>query len=60
MKNMICNNCGNLIETIPLHCGHSMTLNENTNRWECFMGPDCGFINLDEMLCSKCAQKCNM
>jgi hypothetical protein len=58
---MTCNKCGNTIDTIPVHCGHSMILNEETNQWECFMGPECGFINLEEMLCAKCAGKeCDM
>jgi hypothetical protein len=60
MQMMKCYICGNKIETIPLNCAHSIILNEKSNRWECFMGPDCGFINIDEILCSKCAKKgCN-
>jgi hypothetical protein len=57
---MTCYNCGNKIETIPTHCGQNMNYNENTNRWECYMGAGCGFINIDEMLCAKCAAKCNL
>jgi hypothetical protein len=57
---MKCYKCGSRIETIPVHCGHSMILNEETNQWECFMGSECGFIKIDEMLCSKCADaECN-
>ena len=59
IKKMIkCYKCGKVIETIPTHCGHDMIFNEDTNRWECYMGPDCGFINIDEIICDTCAHEC--
>jgi hypothetical protein len=54
MVDMICVKCVNKIETIPLHCGEDMIFNEKTNQWECWMGPECGYLKLDELVCSKC------
>ncbi|MHA1914806.1 MAG: SCP2 sterol-binding domain-containing protein [Promethearchaeota archaeon] len=48
-----CSNCGKTIETIPLQCGQSMTLNGETNKWECDMG-NCGVIAFDKFLCENC------
>ena len=56
---MTCCKCGNNIETIPVHCGQDMIYNEETNKWECWMGPGCGYVNLDELFCAKCAIECN-
>ncbi|MFX1337060.1 MAG: hypothetical protein ACFFDK_00470 [Promethearchaeota archaeon] len=55
MVNMRCCICGNKIETIPVHCGEDMIYNEQTNQWECYMGPECGYIKLDKLFCSRCA-----
>ena len=52
---MKCHKCGNIIETIPDHCGQDMIFNEETSQWECFMGQKCGYIKIDELICSKCA-----
>jgi len=32
-----CSKCGINIENIPLQCGLSMTINNETNKWECDM-----------------------
>ena len=48
-----CTNCGRIIETLPLQCGQSMTLNSETNKWECDMG-NCGVITFDKFLCENC------
>ena len=55
MVGMICYKCGNKIETIPMHCGDDMIFNEESNQWECWMGPKCGYLRLDELFCSRCA-----
>lgn len=56
---MTCNNCGTEIESIPMHCGENMNYNKEEERWECYMGPDCGYVDLDDILCAKCAEtKC--
>jgi hypothetical protein len=49
-----CKRCGNKIETIPMQCGYSISLNQETNEWECYMGPEYGFMKLNEMICTKC------
>ena len=59
MGNMTCCKCGNKIETIPIHCGQDTIFNDETNKWECWMGPECGYVNLDELFCAKCATECN-
>ncbi|MHA2473595.1 MAG: SCP2 sterol-binding domain-containing protein [Promethearchaeota archaeon] len=48
-----CSNCGKTIETVPLQCGQSITLNGETNQWECDMG-NCGIITFDKFLCENC------
>jgi primosomal protein N' len=55
-KKLKCNNCGNIIETIPVHCGQDMTVNEETGQLECWMGPKCGYVKLDELFCVKCEE----
>ena len=55
MVKMKCVKCGNEIETIPMHCGEDMIFNETSNQWECWMGPECGYMRLDQLVCSKCA-----
>lgn len=47
------------METIPVHCGQDMIFNDETNKWECWMGSGCGYISLDELICAKCATECN-
>ena len=41
-----CKNCATPIKLPiipePVHCGKPMTLNEETQQWECWMGPNCG------------------
>ena len=53
-KNLKCKRCGKRIETIPIQCGYSINLNEDSGEWECYMGPEYGMMKLNEMLCSKC------
>ncbi|MHA1473578.1 MAG: SCP2 sterol-binding domain-containing protein [Promethearchaeota archaeon] len=48
-----CSKCGINIENIPLQCGLSMTINNETNKWECDMGK-CGVISFDKFLCENC------
>jgi len=51
--NLTCANCGKIIETIPLTCGLSISLNSSANKWECDLG-ECGVRGIKEMLCSNC------
>lgn len=48
-----CCSCGKLIETLPMQCGYSITVNNETNQWECYM-ENCGTILIDEFLCESC------
>jgi putative sterol carrier protein len=50
---LVCSNCGKKIETVPLQCGHSITINSDTNKWECDMGR-CGVVSFDNFLCENC------
>ena len=50
---LVCNNCGRIIETLPLQCGQSITINSEINKWECDMGR-CGVISFDKFLCENC------
>ena len=50
---LICSSCGKVVETLPLQCGHSITMNNKTNQIECNMG-DCGIITFDKFLCENC------
>jgi hypothetical protein len=49
-----CKRCGNKIETIPVQCGYSITFNEDSGEWECYIGPEYGMMRLNEMICPKC------
>lgn len=55
---MKCNSCGKELETLPITCGYSLTYNEETGLWECYM-EDCGFIAIKEILCNDCCKKDN-
>lgn len=48
-----CSSCGRIVETLPIQCGYSITLNRETNQWECNMG-NCGIISFDKFLCENC------
>ncbi|MFO7797565.1 MAG: hypothetical protein ACQERB_11450 [Promethearchaeati archaeon] len=48
-----CANCGKIIETIPLTCGLSISLNSSANKWECDFG-ECGVRDIKELLCTNC------
>ena len=48
-----CSSCGRIVETLPLQCGYSITMNSETNQMECNMG-DCGIITFDKFLCENC------
>lgn len=50
---LVCSNCGKKIETVPIQCGHSITINSDTNKWECDMGR-CGVVSFDNFLCENC------
>lgn len=54
IHNLRCKICGNKIETISIQCGYSINLNEDSGEWECYMGPEHGMMNLNEIICSKC------
>jgi len=56
MENINCSNCGKQLESAPMHCGKPMTLNKETNQFECWMGPECGKTPIDEVLCSNCSK----
>jgi hypothetical protein len=51
-----CSKCGKKVETIPQHCGHDMIYNDKEERWECYMGANCGYIGLDEFVCDECCE----
>jgi hypothetical protein len=53
-----CANCGKIIENIPKHCGEDMVYNEKSGQMECYMGAECGYMSLDELLCQGCKEKC--
>lgn len=53
---LVCSNCGRKIETVPLQCGQSITVNNETNKWECDMGR-CGVVSFDKFLCENCCIK---
>ncbi len=48
-----CSGCGKIVETLPLKCGHSISMNMETNQMECDMG-NCGIITFDQFLCENC------
>lgn len=54
-----CSRCGRLIETLPIQCGYSITVNNESNQWECNM-EDCGMISFDEFLCNSCCTNKNI
>lgn len=54
---LVCCKCGIKVETIPLHCGQDMNINEKSGQMECYMGPNCGYISLDEYICENCCEK---
>ncbi|MBD3343212.1 MAG: hypothetical protein GF353_29215 [Candidatus Lokiarchaeota archaeon] len=58
MSKLKCANCGNPIDTLPSHCGQDMIYNEKTNQMECYMGSECGYMELDKLLCESCKSKC--
>ena len=51
-----CSECGKGIDSMPQHCGKPMTLNKKANQLECWMGPDCGKISLNDVKCSQCSK----
>ena len=50
---LVCSSCGRVVETLPIQCGYSITMNSETNQMECNMG-DCGIIAFDKFLCENC------
>ncbi|MFX0106392.1 MAG: SCP2 sterol-binding domain-containing protein [Candidatus Hodarchaeota archaeon] len=48
-----CSRCGRIVETLPTQCGYNITMNNETNQWECNMG-NCGIITFDKFLCENC------
>ncbi|MFW9828198.1 MAG: SCP2 sterol-binding domain-containing protein [Candidatus Thorarchaeota archaeon] len=48
-----CSRCGKKIETLPLNCGYSITMNYETGQMECDMG-NFGIISFDKLLCERC------
>jgi len=54
--NLTCTNCGKIIETIPLSCGLSISLNSSANKWECDLG-ECDVRGIKEILCTNCCSK---
>jgi hypothetical protein len=55
---LTCSECGNKLESIPQHCGQDMIYNEEKEQFECYMGPNCGYMSLDEVLCGSCREEC--
>lgn len=54
-----CSSCDRLIETLPIQCGYNITVNNETNQWECYM-ENCGTISFDEFLCENCCTNKNI
>ncbi|MFX0038120.1 MAG: SCP2 sterol-binding domain-containing protein [Promethearchaeota archaeon] len=50
---LICSICGKNSETLPLQCGYSITIDNETNQWQCYM-ENCGIISLSEFVCENC------
>ena len=50
---LTCSSCGRILESLPLQCGHSISVNSETNQWECSMG-NCGTMTLENFLCENC------
>ncbi|MFX1525905.1 MAG: SCP2 sterol-binding domain-containing protein [Promethearchaeota archaeon] len=50
---LVCSNCGRRVETVPMQCAQSITLNDENNKWECEMGR-CGVVTFDKFLCENC------
>ena len=56
MKLYRCSGCGKVIETLPKCCSEDMIFNEEENQFECYMGPDCGYLPLDDLKCEECCK----
>lgn len=54
-----CTGCGKVIDTIPKCCSEDMVYNQEKNRFECYMGPNCGYLPLDELKCEECCKSNN-
>jgi len=48
-----CSSCGRLIETLPIQCGYSIVVNNETSQWGCYT-ENCGIQTFDEFLCESC------
>ena len=57
--NLTCTGCGEEIETLPLKCAHSISIDKETNQMECYM-ENCGTISIDEFMCESCCTKRNI
>ncbi|TXT60835.1 MAG: SCP-2 sterol transfer family protein [Promethearchaeota archaeon] len=56
MAKLVCSKCGKELDTVPQHCGRDMIYNEETHSYECYMGSECGYIDLDEFKCEDCCK----
>ncbi|MFX1379160.1 MAG: SCP2 sterol-binding domain-containing protein [Promethearchaeota archaeon] len=56
---LICSKCGRKSETLPLQCGYSISMNNDTNQWECYM-ENCGVISLSKYICENCCLNKNI
>ncbi|NVM34838.1 MAG: hypothetical protein HWN81_04535 [Candidatus Lokiarchaeota archaeon] len=56
MKLYKCSGCGKVIETLPKCCSEDMVFNEEENQFECYMGPNCGYLPLDDLKCEECCK----
>ncbi|MFW9866435.1 MAG: SCP2 sterol-binding domain-containing protein [Candidatus Thorarchaeota archaeon] len=56
---LVCSSCGRVVETLPIHCGYSITINKETNQWECNM-KNCGTISFNDFLCETCCTNRNI
>jgi hypothetical protein len=52
---LTCNNCGRVFEPLPIECGYSISINSETNQWECYL-KDRGMISFENFLCEKCCK----
>jgi len=56
---LVCSSCGRVVETLPAQCGYSITVNKETNQWECNM-KNCGTISFNDFLCESCCTNRNI
>ena len=56
---LVCSSCGRVVETLPTQCGYSITMNNETNEWECNM-KNCGTVSFNNFICESCCTNRNI